>query len=691
MVSSTPDDTGSFWLLAAFSRSRLRLDSSSVSNILQSVLGGTASLFAVVEVEDRIYKFSVSSKAVVLAIYSLWSFSYDQFRVFFHLWNTRGLSLAANSTIKDQGPQYQWQEVRSKKDNRTFANVAKGKQSSQTMRPQLTGANRIPVNYSKFATHRPQVKRSVFQRIYLPHRSVFSRLDFITIPDERLSSFRQTSRQLKNTKGSNLAPVYKDFADSRRGVEPWPVLSTGAASGMAKPTWFSVKEPLTVDPSSSGPPRFNSFLEFKQFILDKGKSPAIPSPAVQSTSPKETPTPPPNQEIPQTLRPSPASQPPATMAFQRVDPTPFTPRGMQWMPVQHRDTVARAVVVKQPKRNEDIAIVTFDPLPEDADEDEVNQEDNNLGNLLADLNNQVVVEIDILVNQQNFLVDEVPEDMLLDGPPQEEEQQLPDEAQDEQIPVLGANDNIHLGLVEIIPATGADPAWEAYSMRQLSNARPNATGTRLWAKHFAAPTQGCHQADIPPPWADFFTLLLLSPCHYRAKGKATLIELSPCHSPQLEAIASAPSSPEAQKEKKKRKSSRPEVLLETEVRRSPRVRKLKNGYKHTSCANKACLGCDTIPPSISPSVIKNLGTVFCKIEENKLTTEALRAKRKVGTIKKKSKSKTHSEDEEDHAVEEIARVIKKTAPVKKLAKSTKLTDVPNDKTSKDNKKKPKKK
>ena len=52
---------------------------------LQFVLGGQASLFAVVEVEEKNFKFMVYSKSVGLEVYSLNSFSNSSFRVLFHL------------------------------------------------------------------------------------------------------------------------------------------------------------------------------------------------------------------------------------------------------------------------------------------------------------------------------------------------------------------------------------------------------------------------------------------------------------------------------------------------------------------------------------------------------------------------------------------------------------------------------
>ena len=52
VISPFPDDAWSFWLIASFARSKLKLDEGNVGFILQSVLGGIASEFAVVEIQD---------------------------------------------------------------------------------------------------------------------------------------------------------------------------------------------------------------------------------------------------------------------------------------------------------------------------------------------------------------------------------------------------------------------------------------------------------------------------------------------------------------------------------------------------------------------------------------------------------------------------------------------------------------
>jgi len=70
------------------------------------------------------------------------------------------------------------------------------------------------------------------------------------------------------------------------------------------------------------------------------------------------------------------------------------------------------------------------------------------------------------------------------------------------------------------------------------------------------------------------------------------------------------------------------VLEDPAKRRSKRVILQKNGFKNPKCTSKNCLGCTVSPPALSPSVIRNLGSTFCKMEEATLTETALLQKKK---------------------------------------------------------------
>lgn len=75
-----------FFLVASFSRSRLRLSEEVAGIYLQSCLGGNALDFKVYQLYSWGFKFSVASKDVGFHIYNLKSFACKSFEVFFSLW-----------------------------------------------------------------------------------------------------------------------------------------------------------------------------------------------------------------------------------------------------------------------------------------------------------------------------------------------------------------------------------------------------------------------------------------------------------------------------------------------------------------------------------------------------------------------------------------------------------------------------
>lgn len=86
------------------------------------------------------------------------------------------------------------------------------------------------------------------------------------------------------------------------------------------------------------------------------------------------------------------------------------------------------------------------------------------------------------------------------------------------------------------------------------------------------------------------------------------------------------------------------VLSEADLRRSNRLKKIHK--RSTACKDKNCVGCSATPPSISTSVIRNLGASFCNINPDELTEERLNrpAQSKVAkkTVKRKSSGPSSS-------------------------------------------------
>lgn len=61
---------------------------------------------------------------------------------------------------------------------------------------------------------------------------------------------------------------------------------------------------------------------------------------------------------------SPARPSVQEMAYQRADPRPFLPPSFHWVDIPNREFMCRAVApMRPPPANEDLAIVTLDPLP----------------------------------------------------------------------------------------------------------------------------------------------------------------------------------------------------------------------------------------------------------------------------------------------------------------------------------------
>jgi hypothetical protein len=80
-------------------------------------------------------------------------------------------------------------------------------------------------------------------------------------------------------------------------------------------------------------------------------------------------------------------------------------------------------------------------------------------------------------------------------------------------------------------------------------------------------------------------------------------------------------------------------MVDTELRRSLRLKSQNTGFKPAGCGRKNCLGCDMDPPSLSTKVIRNLGEHFCKVAPELMSDEALKAtKAKKRVIKPNSKA-----------------------------------------------------
>jgi hypothetical protein len=80
-----PGLPSAFWLVISFCRCIFKLDADSVGFLLQASLGGFAAGFNVSQLSDRVFRFSVFSKAVGFHIYNSKCTDRAEFRAFFNL------------------------------------------------------------------------------------------------------------------------------------------------------------------------------------------------------------------------------------------------------------------------------------------------------------------------------------------------------------------------------------------------------------------------------------------------------------------------------------------------------------------------------------------------------------------------------------------------------------------------------
>jgi hypothetical protein len=186
-----PNIPSTFWLVISFGRCILKLDSVAVDYLLQAALRGFAKGFNVSQLSDRVFRFSVSSKAVGFHIYNSKCIDRSEFRAFFNLWNHGGpnWTYEYRKFIQEENAN-RW-IVKGKKKI-SFANIVR--------LPPLSGANAIPIHRSKMFSHSAgnfdETRLSIFKRLGSPSRFRGSQNSFkvknstipMSIPSRRMFS-----------------------------------------------------------------------------------------------------------------------------------------------------------------------------------------------------------------------------------------------------------------------------------------------------------------------------------------------------------------------------------------------------------------------------------------------------------------------------------------------------------------------
>ena len=89
--------------------------------------------------------------------------------------------------------------------------------------------------------------------------------------------------------------------------------------------------------------------------------------------------------------------------------------------------------------------------------------------------------------------------------------------------------------------------------------------------------------------------------------------------------------------------------MEDEVRRSPRLKAINNGFKKSSCSSSGCLPCNAKPPQLPKKVVRNLASSFCKVNEELLDARLSKRNKMVDGEKKPNGDRGGSSKEEDAA------------------------------------------
>lgn len=80
--------------------------------------------------------------------------------------------------------------------------------------------------------------------------------------------------------------------------------------------------------------------------------------------------------------------------------------------------------------------------------------------------------------------------------------------------------------------------------------------------------------------------------------------------------------------------------MESEVRRSLRIKSNKKDFRDLVCKDKNYLGCNTNPPTLSSKMIKKLGSSLCDLDAPLVTDEALNNNNKKKNEAPSKKKKT---------------------------------------------------
>lgn len=316
LVSPASSAHRPFFLVASFGRCKFRLCPISVGLILQATIGGSAPAFDVVQLADRVFRFSVAAKQVGFHIFKLNSFSCSGYKVFFNLWSNGGPRWEFEFAEFCKEEDISWSKIRRNSSSKQSSSAAAAQRSTcqrsfadAVKFGPLTGANRIPLRVSafdrlQFPNHSGQINASA----QLKDRSVHAKFhsgsgqkrgsrDNNGGSSNLNLSLRQPPGTQYLSKGKVPGICSRCLSDKhprracmnpikclacmrwghiavnciaacyKRNALQEPSLCNKGKDDLAQPRWFSKNARVAFGPGSSSPPRFSSFTDWWKYSL----------------------------------------------------------------------------------------------------------------------------------------------------------------------------------------------------------------------------------------------------------------------------------------------------------------------------------------------------------------------------------------------------------------------------------------
>jgi hypothetical protein len=167
---------------------------------------------------------------------------------------------------------------------------------------------------------------------------------------------------------------------------------------------------------------------------------------------------------------------------------------------------------------------------------------------------------------------------------------------------------------------------------------------RIWANYFAPVGNPDITVKIPKKWSPFFLSNLLQPESFNWSTSLSFAIPKGCPKDNFldDVLSEDPQPPNTEHEENNSGVPGP-TIVESELRRSKRLKDSRAGFRQGSCPKRNCLMCHHNfdgPPSLSSKVTRNLGAKFCNMLDEDLPDNNLKKKKfSSGSVGPKKTSK----------------------------------------------------